>query len=387
MRFRTRPFDCRSARRLLAAAGIVLCAAGTPGAHAAFQQTDLASDLPGLAAHQNAQLVDPWGIAAATASSFWIANHGSGVATVHDATGASPATVIAVPPAAGSSAPSRPTGVVLNSTSAFPIFTTRALAIFATETGTVSAWNPAAGSTAVRLIDNSAAGSRYTGLTLLDAGASSRLYAADFGQAAIHTFDASFSPLTLSGNFLDPGLPAGYAPFNVQELSGTLYVTYAQADTAGAPKTGAGLGLVNAFDTNGNLLRRLVSPGTLDAPWGLALASATFAEFPGALLVGSFGDGIIRAFDPATGTLLGALSGVSGDPIVNAGLHGLRFGDGPGGAADTLYFTAGIAGAGSVGDHGLFGSLAVAPVPEPAMAMLFAFGLAAVVLGARVRRD
>jgi uncharacterized protein (TIGR03118 family) len=382
MRISTRLSECRSLRGPLTAAGLILSAAATPGAQAAFQQADLASDLPGVAAQQSTQLIDPWGIAASTAGSFWIANHGSGVATLHDASGAASATVITVPGAAGSGAPAHPTAVVLNPTAGFQVATSPALALFAAESGTVSAWHPAVGSTAFRAIDNSAAGTRYTGLALHAAGAASRLYAADFGQAAIHVFDTNFSPLSLSGNFVDPGLPSGYAPFNVEELGGTVYVTYAKTDATGAVITGAGLGLVNAFDTNGVMLRRLVSPGTLDAPWGLALASATFAEFPGALLVGSFGDGIIRAFDPATGALLGALSGSGGDPLVNPGLHGLRFG--VGGAADTLYFTAGIPGSGSVGDHGLFG--AIAAVPEPATAILFAFGLAAVLLAARARR-
>jgi uncharacterized protein (TIGR03118 family) len=209
-------------------------------------------------------------------------------------------------------------------------------------------------------VDNSASAASYTGLAV----AGSFLYAANFAQGRIDVFDSSFAATTLPGGFTDPNLPAGYSPFNIQNLGGQLYVTYAQIANGDEVK-GAGLGFVDVFDTNGSLVRRLATGGTLNAPWGLALAPSDFGEFSNALLVGNFGDGLINAFNPATGLLLGHLADALNSPIAIDGLWGIGFGnDGNAGPHNALFFAAGIEDEA----HGLFGSLtATTPttVPEP----------------------
>jgi uncharacterized protein (TIGR03118 family) len=192
------------------------------------------------------------------------------------------------------------------------------------------------------------------------------------------------APVTPAGGFDDPNLPAGFSPFNVQNLGGTLYVSYAELGAGGDEVQGPGLGVVDAFDTSGNLLRRVVSGSVLNAPWGLALAPAGFGEFGNALLVGNLGDGMINAFDPLSGSLLGTLRDATNSPIVNDGLWGLRFGNGGnGGDPNTLYFAAGI--------HdevdGLFGSITAAAVPEPGSGALVLLGMLALGIAARGARS
>ena len=170
----------------------------------------------------------------------------------------------------------------------------------------------------------------------------------------------------------------------MQNINGKLYVTYAKQDADKHDDVaGLGNGFVDVFDTNGNLLEQLVSNGPLNSPWGLALAPGNFGQFSNDLLVGNFGDGMIYAFDPITGALLGQLDDANGLPITIEGLWGLLFGnDGTGGATNELFFTAGIPGSDMIEDHGLFGDLTVA-VPEPGSLSLLAIGIAGVM---RLRR-
>jgi uncharacterized protein (TIGR03118 family) len=190
----------------------------------------------------------------------------------------------------------------------------------------------------------------------------------------------NFIQTTLSGNFTDPNLPAGFAPFNIEELDGELYVSYAEQDAAKHDDVaGPGNGFIDVYNLNGVFEDRLVSGGALDSPWGMVIAPSGFGNYGGDLLVGNFGDGMIDVYNPTNGAFISTLNGGGNKPIVIQGLWGLEFGNGAsGGAVDTLYFTAGIPGPDAIEDHGLFGSL-TATVPDSADTA-FLFGLTAVCL-------
>src|SRR5213594_1298752 len=259
------------------------------------------------------------------------------------------------------SVPSAPTGVVFNGGTGFAVSNGTATAparfIFATEEGTILGWSPAVAPTqAVVAVDNSAGGAIYKGLAIAGTAAGDRLYATNFHAATVDVFDAAFHPVL--GGFTDAALPPGYAPFGVRHLGGTIYVTYALQDADKHDDVaGVGHGFVNAFDTEGNLLRRVASTGRLNSPWGLAVAPSDFGTFSGNLLVGNFGDGHINAFDPrrfqGNGQLRqqGELHAADGPPIAIDGLWALAFGNGAAaGPTNALFFTAGPFGE----QHGLF---------------------------------
>ncbi len=330
-----------------------------------YVQTNLTSDLPGVAAHQDPNLVNPWGIVASPTSPFWISDNHSGLSTLYNGTGAALPLVVTIPPPVGGSGPAAPTGIVFNSTAGF----SGAHFIFDTEDGTLASWS--AGTSAI-LQATSAPGSVYKGLAIGGSGSASMLFAANFGLGRVDVFDSNFKPTTVAGSFKDNTIPAGYAPFNIQNINGNLYVTYALQDAAKHDDVrGPGHGFIDVFDTGGNLVRRLTSQGALNSPWGLALAPAGFGAFGGDLLVGNFGDGRINVYDPGSAAFLGMLDGAGGAPIAVEGLWGLSFGNGVFGQNPrTLYFTAGIPGSGKVEDHGLFGSLASTATPEPSSATL-----------------
>ncbi len=214
--------------------------------------------------------------------------------------------------------------------------------IFATDDGTISAWN--GGSPAFIQIDNSALKAVYKGLAIGMSAAGPTLYAANFRSGKIDVFNASWAPTTLAGSFSDPAVPSGFAPFNIWNLNNSLYVTWAKQDANKFLDVGgAGNGYVSVFDLNGNLLTHLISGGALNSPWGVAIAPPVWGAFGGALLVGNFGDGRVNAFNLTTGAQLGTLQDVNGNPITISGLWALVFGVGGarGGDVKTLYFTAG----------------------------------------------
>ena len=335
-----------------------------------FFQTNLTSDLAGVAPNQDSKLMNPWGIAFGPTTPIWISDNKTGFSTVYNGAGQpfpilSPLQVT-IPPPAGGQPPAAPTGIVFNSGTDFA----GSHFIFATEDGAIAAWT--SGSNAVLEADNSPAGTVYKGLARIGG----MLYATDFHGGKVDVFNSSFAQVTVSGGFTDPNLPAGYAPFNIENINGMLYVTFAKQDADKHDDvSGPGNGFVDVFDSNGVLQKRLISNGPLNSPWGLALAPSGFGSFGGDLLVGNFGDGTINAFDPGSGTFLGVLKDANGHPIVNEGLWGLAFGNGAQGASTSaLYFTAGIPGPDSVEDHGLFGDIQA--VPEPASLWTSAGGLA-----------
>jgi uncharacterized protein (TIGR03118 family) len=323
-----------------------------------YQQTDLVSDLPG-AVLQDPHLVNPWGIAFSATSPFWVANNVTGTSTLYsgDVNG-SPFTklsmVVTIP---GGS----PTGVVFNGTTDFVVHSGAssgpARFIFASQTGVISGWNsavpPPPPSTTAQI--GATADAVYTGLAIGQSGGANYLYAADFEHNTIDVYDKTFQHVELAGSFSDPKIPNSYSVFNIQNLGGKLYVTYAQqSHKEPDEETDHGSGFVDVFDTSGHLLQRLIKGNHLNAPWGLALAPANFGPFSNALIVGNFGNGHLQAFDPDSGGFLGELSAADGKPIVVDGLWGIIFGNGgSGGDRNALYFASGP----DDETHGLFGSL------------------------------
>jgi uncharacterized protein (TIGR03118 family) len=327
-----------------------------------FVQTNLVADTAGAAAHKDADLVNAWGIAFAPGGPFWIADNGTGVSTLYDSTGATAGPPVTVPPPAGSTAASTPTGTVFNGNPNEFLVNgpgTAAFFIFATEDGTISAWD--GGASAVRKVDNSAASAVYKGLALANNGGTDSLYATDFRHGDVAVFNSSFQP---AGTFTDTALTnMGFAPFGIQNIGGDLFVTFAKQDAAKHDDVaGVGNGFIDVFKPDGTMVKRLVSNGPLNSPWGLALAPAGLGSFAGDLLVGNFGDGAINAFDPSNGNLVGPLKDTSGNPVVIDGLWALAFGGGgASGDPNTLFFTAGPGGE----MHGLFGSLQAVTTTPP----------------------
>ena len=342
-------------------------------AFAGFIQTNLVSSVSGFATFTDMHLRNPWGIAASATSPFWVGDNATGLSTLYNSLGqpfpiASPL-VVTIPPPPGSPQGTQgvPTGVAFNTAGAAGAFNGDTF-LFATENGTIAGWRGALGTAAETLFTTD--GADYTGIAVTGTTAAASLFAANFAAGSIDKFGA-----LVPGTFTDPTLPSGYSPFNIQNLGGTMYVTYALRDPAtGDEIDGLGLGFVDAFDTSGNFLRRVAGDGPLDAPWGLALAPAGFGAFGGALLVGNLGNGFINAFNPVTGAFLDALRDTSGNPIQNDGLWGLQFGNGGnGGTVGTLYFAAGIRDEA----EGLFGSIRpeAVTVPEPVTLALVGLGI------------
>lgn len=336
----------------------------------AYDVRHLTSDLTGgWGEHVDPNLAGAWGIALGPTTAFWISNEETGTATVYDSNGApfpgANPLVVKIPNGTGGNGPSKPTGQVWNGWPAFEVGAGKPAAfLFATENGGIAGWNrdvdPA---NAILKVDNT--GANYKGLAIGVSSAGPMLYAANFKSGKVDVFDASFQSVPAPGGFADPNLPAGYAPFNVWRMGQRLLVTYAkQDDSKDEDVAGDGNGLINVFDMDGNFQRRLVTGGLLNSPWGLAVAPAFFGDFSNTLLVGNFGDGRINAFDLTSGQSVGRLTYKDGSPVALEGLWALAFGNGrTGGDANTLYFTAAVSGgpSGQKGDHGVFGSITVAP--------------------------
>ena len=322
-----------------------------------------------MADKTDAKLVNPWGIAISATSPFWFADNGSGYSTLYSTAGSGsiPALAVSINPGTASAAITKPTGIVAHAGAGFEVSSGHpAQFIFDGEDGTITAWASATdGTHALVKVDNSAAGAVYKGLAFASNGTIPYLYAANFNSGKIDVFDSNFMPATLAGGFVDPMIPAGFAPFNIQALGGKLYVTYAKQDaTKKFDVAGPGNGYVDVFDTSGKLLQQLVATGQLNSPWGVAIAPAGFGDFANDPLGGNFGNGLINVFNPTTGAYIAnSLKDPSGNNVTIPGLWALQAGNGAnGGDANAVYFTAGIPGpTGNIESHGLFGSLQAAP--------------------------
>ena len=331
-----------------------------------YRQHNLVSDLPGMADRTDPNLVNAWGIEHSATSPWWVNANGTGKSILYDGTGAAfPAAaplVVTIPPPAGATGSSTPTGIVFNGTTDFELApNTPARFIFATEDGAIAAWNPAVDATnaIVKVPDSPAA--VYKGITLGVMGGKNVIYAANFRAGTIDVFDASFAPVALAaGVFQDPRIPEGFAPFNVQNIGGSIFVTYAMQDpTKHDDVAGPGNGFLDQYNGDGALIMRFRHGHWMNSPWGIALAPAGFGKLSGRLLLGNFGSGQIAAFELRSGEFHGMLRGRRGKPITIDGLWGLKFGNGANaGPANVLFFAAGIQDEA----HGLFGTLT--PIPE-----------------------
>jgi uncharacterized protein (TIGR03118 family) len=348
--------------------------------------TNLTSDIPGVTPNTDPVLQNAWGVAFTPAASpFWVADNATGCSTLYDGQGVpqTPPTplLVRIPLPGGSvpttackhadpknppsPTPAAPTGLVWNPTTST---TTGFLVpnqdppkvatfIFDTEDGTISAWTggltpPDA---AVLAVDNSP-GAVYKGLVFGVNANGVFLFATNFRAGTVDVFDHNYQPVTTDGGFNDPSIPAGYAPFGIQNIDGSLFVTYAKQNAAKHDDVaGPGRGFVDVFDTDGHLLQRFASRVVLNSPWGVARASFAFGQFSGDILVGNFGNGKINAFD-SNGNFLGTLRDNNGNQLKIDGLWTLTLGGGKNSSSDTLYFTAGPNGE----TNGLFGTISPA---------------------------
>jgi uncharacterized protein (TIGR03118 family) len=323
---------------------------------------NLVSDGSIAAVHKDPLLINAWGLAASPTSPWWVADNGTNVSTLYNATGAASSLIVQV---AG-----HPTGMVYSGGAGFVVTNGSASAparfLFAAEDGTISGWSsavqPPPPTHLFIVVPNAAApahGAVYKGLAVASTASGDFLYAADFHNNHVDVFDASFHPVSVAGAFIDPGLPARFAPFGIQNIRGKILVAYAKQDEDAEDEiAGDGLGFVSAFEPDGTFVARIVSRDALNAPWGMAMAPANFGRFSGDLLVGNFGDGRINAFDAKTFEPKGHLKNTQGKAVVIEGLWGIAFGNnGAAGHDYTLYFAAGPHDE----NAGLFGSIDAQP--------------------------
>ena len=348
---------------VLAVAALTLVAAAPAGADSGhrraeneYQQTNLVSDVPGAAQQTDPNLVNAWGMASGPSTPVWVSAADKGVATIYKgAVGGSPLTiqplVVTIPGGSPTGQVFNPTGgfVITNGTDSAP-----AAFLFASEAGQITGWSPTVPPSTMAQPAVTTPDAIYKGLTMANTSGGSFLYAANFHAGTVDVFDSTFTPVHMPGAFVDHKLPHGYAPFGIQEINGSIYVTYAKQDAnAEDDVKGQGHGFVDVYTPDGSLVRRLIRHGALNSPWGLAMAPSDFGRFGGALLVGNFGDGRVDAYDAHNGHFLGALRDEHHHKISIDGLWGLRFGNGVTGDANTLLFTAGP----DDESHGLFGTL------------------------------
>ncbi len=328
-----------------------------------YRVSDLVSDVAGEARHLDPDLVNAWGLAAGPTSPWWVSDNHADVSTIYDGAGTVSDLVVGVDGGV--------TGLVFNGGTDFVvengIYSGPSIFLFDTEAGTIVGWNPGVpppspSTSSFVVADRSNVGAIYKGLAIASTADGDFLYAADFHNARVDMFDGDFTLVSDDTTFVDPDIPDGFAPFGIQNIDGTIFVAYAKQDAAAEDEeAGAGLGYVDMFGTDGAFLGRVASQGTLNAPWGLAMAPADFGRFSGDLLVGNFGDGRIHAYRAAAGGAFmhaGALRARNGHPVTIDGLWALEFGTGDvAGPTNALYFTAGPQNE----THGLFGKIVAVP--------------------------
>lgn len=360
---------------IMAFCALSFCA--LPGSAQLIRVTDLVSDDTSVhpAALQDPKLINVWGLSYSPTGPFWVSNNGSATSTLYSVNASTDA-VAKVAITANIPGDGSVTGQVFNPTA--PALAggsfNKDTFLFVSEDGTISGWRAGIAGNNAETFVAASADNVYKGAALAVVGAHTYLYAANFKQGTIDVLNENHVATTLAGSFTDPNLPTGYAPFNIQLLNGQLYVTYALQDSAKHDDVaGAGNGFVSEFNLDGTFVARVGSGGTLDSPWGLAIAPTTWGTYANDLLVGNFGDGRINIFDPNTDIYLGQLQDETHNPLTIDGLWALTPGNGgSAGSKNNIYFSAGPDGE----SHGLFGSLQ--SVPEPGtVATLLALGATA----------
>jgi uncharacterized protein (TIGR03118 family) len=313
-----------------------------------YVQTNLVSDTAGFMATKiDPTLSNAWGITINPNGIIWVNANGTDKSEVWDSTGVAKRPPVTVP---------TPSGIVFNSTTDFMIKATNQLSkfIFASENGRIYAW--ASGDSARTVVDRSSFNSVYKGLELANDGTANYLFATDFHNGKVDVFDKDFN-LVMTKPFMDPDIQSGFAPFNIRLINNTLFVTYAKqlAPDNHDDQKGPGNGYVDIFRMDGSFLKRFVTRGRLNSPWGIEKATKGFGLGDEAILIGNFGDGHINVYDSENGEFERQLTTNPGTPVVIDGLWGITFSDGrlPGGNPDKLYFTAGP----DDESHGLFGYL------------------------------
>lgn len=339
-----------------------------------YKQTNLISNISGMAAVTDPNLVNPWGLSRGSATPWWVSDNGTGLAALYSGTGAAtplgqtcPAgtstNCVIVPSGDPNSSPTgTPSGQVFNGTMDFQLTSGNpARFIFVTEDGTISGWNPTVNAASAMIKVNTHSASVFKGVAIAtvkrpDGTLANQLYVADFRKGQVQMYDSNFHRVPLNENaFQDDMVPDGYAPFNVQNIGGNIYVAFAQQDSQKHDDVaGAGHGYVDVFTTTGRLLLRLQHGNWFNSPWGMTQAPSDFGLFSHDLLVGQFGSGQILVFNPLTGAFRGTLNNASDKPIMIDGLWAIVFGSGgTSGPANSLFFSAGLNGEAD----GLFGTI------------------------------
>jgi uncharacterized protein (TIGR03118 family) len=356
--------------RVLAALTFMLALLPTIAWAQHYTQTNLVSNLTGVAPTTDPNLQNAWGLVHGPSTPWWVSNNAGGTSTLYTGAGAIIPLVVTIPNAPSQPAAGSPTGVMFNGTTDFLLAPgMQAFFLFVTEDGTVQGWNPGVkATTAVIEADNSQVpnptnGAVYKGATIAEIDGNKFILAANFRSGRVDVFDTNFKQQDISDGeseddhekFEDEHIPHDFAPFNVQGYGPNIYVTYAKQDAAKHdPVGGAGLGFVDVFSSKGKLLARLEHGDWFNAPWGVVLTPADFGEFSHTLLIGNFRGGTVAAFNPLTGHFLGNVLNPDGSTLTIDGLWALGFGNGgPSGPGNTLFFTAGP----NKETNGLFGTL------------------------------
>jgi uncharacterized protein (TIGR03118 family) len=325
------PFARRSIT-LAASFGLALMFSGAAVAQS-YTASALVSNLSGKTKHTDPLLTNPWGLAYAPGQPFWVSDNASGWSTLYAGNGTPQSLQVVVPPASGKGS-GTPTGIVYNGSTEFAIRSWTSLFLFATLDGTIQGWsdfNPSS-----TLIGAQQAGAVYTGLAITSHTSGNFLYAADSANNKVDVYDGTFS---LVNSFTDSTIPAGFAPFGIQDIAGQVYVAYAS-------QSGGTGGYIDIFTEAGKFVKRLAQGKPLNQPWGLAVAPSNFGTLSGALLVSNnTAAGTVNGFNLTTGKFVNTIKNSAGKPIAIDGIWGIEFGGGTtnNGAKNALYFTAGPA--------------------------------------------